>query len=324
MLLDRRRVLSGLLTSALAFGGVPRARAAAFPAKDINFIIPFASGGGFDAYVRAVIPAMQSLLPTGIQVIPDNVDGAGGAKAANQLFRARPDGYTVSVLNVPGVLILQQQNSGIGFELDRLSWLCNMGSDSYGLLVPVDSPLTSIADLQALARQRPIKFTSTGPASTAYSATRIAGHLLDIPSQIIAGYKGTNDYIVAAMRGDGDAAICSLAALTQFRAGKLVRVIASFEEHSSIEGAEDATSLKLPELSQILQLRPVAGPPKLPKELVDTLADTITKAMKDPKVVAWAAANGANLDTKGPDETLEALHQQAQFIEKWKAVLTPV
>jgi tripartite-type tricarboxylate transporter receptor subunit TctC len=301
-----------------------RARAASFPAKDINFIIPYASGGGFDGYVRAVIPAMQSLLPDGIQVIPDNVDGAGGAKAANQLFRARPDGYTVSVLNVPGVLILQQQNSGIGFELDRLSWLCNMGSDSYGLLVPVDSPLRSIADLQALARQRPIKFTSTGPASTAYSATRIASHLLDIPSQIIAGYKGTNDYIVAAMRGDGDAAICSLAALPQFRAGKLVRVIASFEEHSSIEGADDATSLKLPELSQILQLRPVAGPPKLPKELVDTLADTITKAMKDPKVVAWAAANGANLDTKGPDETLEALHQQAQFVEKWKAVLTPV
>ena len=324
MLLDRRQVVTGLLASGLVLAGAPRARAAAFPAKDINFIIPFASGGGFDGYVRAVIPAMQSRLPDGIQVIPDNVDGAGGAKAANQLFRARPDGYTVSVLNVPGLLILQQQNSGVGFELDRLSWICNMGSDSYGLLVPVDSPIKSVADLQALGRQRPVKFTSTGPASTAYSATRIASHLLDIPSVIIAGYKGTNDYIVAAMRGDGDAAICSLAALAQFHASKLIRVLASFEAHSSIEGAEDATSLKQPELAQILQLRPVAGPPKLPQDLVAALADTITGAMKDPKVVAWAAANGASLDTKGPAETVDALHQQAQFIEKWKSVLTPV
>ena len=121
MLLDRRQVVTGLLASGLVLAGAPRARAAAFPAKDINFIIPFASGGGFDGYVRAVIPAMQSRLPDGIQVIPDNVDGAGGAKAANQLFRAHPDGYTISVLNVPGVLILQQQNSGVGFELDRLS-----------------------------------------------------------------------------------------------------------------------------------------------------------------------------------------------------------
>lgn len=324
MQLDRRQVVSGLLASGLALAGGRHARAASFPTKDITFIIPFASGGGFDAYVRAVIPAMQDRLPSGIQVIPDNVDGAGGAKAANQLFRARPDGYTVSVLNVPGLLILQQQNSGVGFELDRLSWICNMGSDSYGLLVPVDSPLKSVADLQALARQRPVKFTSTGPASTAYSATRIASHLLDIPSVIIAGYKGTNDYIVAAMRGDGDAAICSLAALAQFHASKLIRVLASFEEHSSIEGAEDATSLKQPELAQILQLRPVAGPPKLAPDLIAALADTITGAMKDPKTVAWAAANGASLDTKGPAETLDALHQQAQFIDKWKSVLTPV
>jgi tripartite-type tricarboxylate transporter receptor subunit TctC len=324
MLLDRRQMVAGLIASGITLAGTARARAAAFPAKDITFIIPFASGGGFDGYVRAIIPAMQDRLPNGIQVIPDNVDGAGGAKAANQLFRAKPDGYTISVLNVPGVLILQQQNSGVGFDLGRLSWICNMGSDSYGLLVSIDSPIRSIADMRALSRQRPIKFTSTGPASTAYSATRIASHLLDINSEIIAGYKGTNDYIVAAMRGDGDAAICSLAALAQFRAGNLVRVLASFEEHSSIEGAEDATTLRSPELTQILQLRPVAGPPKLPPELVSALADTITGAMKDPKVVAWAVKNGASLDTKGPEETLDALHGQALFIEKWKDILTPV
>jgi tripartite-type tricarboxylate transporter receptor subunit TctC len=324
MLLDRRQVVSGLLTSGLVLAGLKPASAADFPAKDITFIIPYASGGGFDGYVRAVIPAMHNHLPNPVEVIPDNVDGAGGAKAANQLFRARPDGYTISVVNIPGSLILQQQNSGIGFELDQLSWICNMGSDSYGLLVSADSPLKSIEDLRALGRQRPVKFTSTGPASTAYSATRIACHLLDIPSVIIAGYRGTNDYVVAAMRGDGDAAICSLAALAQFSKSKLVRVLASFETHSSIEGAEDATSLRQPELAQILQLRPVAGPPKLPPELRTVLADAVIGAMREPKVVAWAAANNANLETMGPEATLEALHQQAQFVEKWKSVLTPV
>lgn len=321
MPLRRREVIAGLLTSGLALRCGPSAHAASFPAKDITFIIPFASGGGFDAYVRAVIPAMQSRLPSSVQVIPDNVDGAGGAKAANQIYRARPDGYTISVLNVPGVLILQQQGGALGFELDRLSWICNMGTDPYGLLVPADSPLKSIADLQALSRERVVKFTSTGPASTAYSATRIASSLLGIKSQIIAGYKGTNDYVVAAMRGDGDAAICSLTALAQFRASKLIRVLASFEEHSSIAGAEDATTLKQPDLAQIVQLRPVAGPPKLPPDVVAALADAIMGAMRDPKVVAWASANGADLDTRGPEETVEALRQQSQFIDKWRPLL---
>jgi len=324
MLLDRRQVMTGLLTSALALDLPRTARAAAFPEKDITFIIPYASGGGFDAYVRQIIPGMQQRLSSAAQVIPTNVDGAGGAKAGNQLYRARPDGYTISVLNVPGIMILQKQGGGLGFDLDRLTWICNMGSDPYALLVPIDSPIKSIAELQALSRQRPVKFTSTGPASMAYSATRIASSLLGIRSQIIAGYKGTNDYIIAAVRGDGDAAICSPAALAQFRESKMVRVLACFEDHASIEGAEDATTLNLPDLTQLLQLRPVAGPPNLPAPLVATISKAIVGAMQDPKVVAWAAAIGARMDAKGPQETVEMLRQQALFVEKWKSVLTPV
>ena len=331
MQLNRRRFISdmgasSLLTLGLASAGPPPARAtAAFPTKDINFIIPAAPGGGFDAYVRAVIPAMEARFNGIVRVVPQNVDGAGGAKAASQIYRARADGYTISLLNVPGILILQQQGSGaLGFDLESLTWICSMGSDPYALIVPSNSPIKSIADLQTLSRNRPVKFPCPGPASTAYSAARIASSLLGIKEQIITGYKGTNDYIVAALRGDGDAAIASITALTQFRASKLIRVLASFESRSSIAGVEDATTLKLPELTQIVQLRPVAGPPNLSADLVDALARSIMGAMKEPKVVAWAAAAGANLDDKGPRQTLLALRQQKQFIDRWKAVLTPV
>ena len=324
---NRRRFVSdtgawGLLTLGSAFG---TARAAgAFPARDINFIIPAAPGGGFDAYVRAVIPTMEARFNGAARVIPHNVDGAGGAKAATQVYRARPDGYTISLLNVPGILILQQQGGALGFDPERLSWICTMGSDPYALLVPSDSPIKSIADLKTLSRSRPVKFPCPGPASGAYAATRIASSLLGIREQIISGYKGTNDYIVAALRGDGDAAIASITALTQFRASRLIRVLASFESHSSIAGVPDATTLNLPELTQIVQLRPVAGPPNLAPELVDALAHSIMGAMRDPKVVAWAAAAGANLDDKGPQQTLLALRQQKQFIGKWQALLMPV
>ena len=330
MLLNRRQVVaeiaaSSMVTSGLTFGHTLAARAAdTFPTRDISFIIPAAPGGGFDAYVRAVVPAMDAQFKGVARVIPQNVDGAGGAKAASQVYRARPDGYTVSILNVPGILILQHQGGVLGFDLERLSWICSMGTDPYALIVPKDSPIKSIGALQALSRARAVKFPCVGPASSAYSATRIAGSLLGIRTQIIGGYKGSNDYIVGALRGDGDAAIASITALTQFRAGNLISVLASFEAHSSISGAQDATTLQLPELTQIVQLRPVAGPPNLSADLVDALARSIMGAMKDPKVIAWAAAAGANLDSKGPQQTLLALRQQKQFIEKWKAVLKPV
>ena len=282
------------------------------PGRDVSFLIPYAPGGGFDLYVRTVIPAMQKAL--GVTIVPNNVEGAGGARAANMLDRARPDGATIGVLNIPGLLLLD----GLGFDVTKLSWIGNLGRDPYGLAVAMDSPIKSMADLQALSKKRPVRFTSTGTASAGYIATLIAANLLDIRPQMINGYKGTTDYVVAAVRGDGDAAVCSLTALSSFVAGKLVRVIATFEDHASIPGAEDATSLHQPDLTKITQYRPVAAPPKLPAGLQTSLADALATAMRDPAVQEWAHRNNANLDPLSPAQTAQALREQIEFVARWK------
>jgi tripartite-type tricarboxylate transporter receptor subunit TctC len=315
MMVTRRDWLRGAVGAVV---GAHRATATEFAGRDLTFVIPYASGGGFDAYVRTVIPALQEQLDQ--RVLPDNVDGAGGARAANLLYRAKPDGTTISVVNIPGALILQHQG-GLGFDLARLSWLCNMGRDAYGLMVPADSPIRSVEDLRTRGRIRPIKFTCIGPAGTAYSATRIGAQLLGVPARMIAGYKGTNDYVVAALRGDGDAAVASLTALSQFLASGLIRVLATFEATGSLPGVPDATALGLPELADIVQLRPVAGPPGLPAPVAQTLSDALVRALRDPVVIAWARRNKANLQPDDAATTTQLLAQQARFIARWKDYL---
>lgn len=318
-IVQRRSVLAGTAASLLAgTTGSLRVARAESRGQDLSFIIPYASGGGFDAYVRAVIPALQTALNA--RVLPDNEDGAGGARAVNLLFRSRPDGSAISVINVPGALILQQQGS-LGVDLTQLSWLCNMGRDSYGLMVPADSSLRTLDDLRALGQRRPVKFTCIGPAGTAYSATRIGAKLLDIPARVIAGYKGTNDYIVAAIRGDGDAAVASITALTQFRVSGLIRVLASFEAQTTMPGVPDATALGVPDLADILQLRPVAGPPGLPEPIASRLSAGLVQALRDPSVVAWAKRNNANLQPDDAAETRRLLEGQQRFIARWKDYL---
>ena len=49
-----------------------------FPEDDIEVIIPYAAGGGFDSYVRGVLPYMQKYLPNDVNLIPRNMPGAGG------------------------------------------------------------------------------------------------------------------------------------------------------------------------------------------------------------------------------------------------------
>jgi tripartite-type tricarboxylate transporter receptor subunit TctC len=310
------------LGGAAILAGCSSGGAEVYPTRDINFIIPFAPGGGFDSYVRILLEPMQRALPRKANILPMNVEGAGGGKAASQLYHSAADGYTISVISIPGAIVLQTLQGTSGFDLDKMTWLGNMGKDAYGIAVGVDSPIKSVADLKALSAKRPVKFTSTGPGSTGRAGTLISSKMLGIDAQIIAGYKGTSEYLVAAARGDGDAAVCSLSSMYNLAKAKVIRILASFEEHSTIDGVhEDATTLGQPDLTKIAQFRPVAAPPSLPPKIQKTLSDALNKALQDPSVTAWSKKNGANLAWLSPEDTVAMLKDQEGFIKHWKQVL---
>ena len=297
------------------------ASAAGFPERDITFIIPNQVGGGFDAYVRAIAPAMEKYLPNKVNVVPLNVPAGGGAKGVSQLYRARPDGYTIGILNIPGLFILQER--GGGYDLNRFTWLAGLGKDPYGLAVPWNSSIKSVADLQALSKTRPVKFTTTGPDGTAYGVTLIATELLGIRLQLITGYKGSSEYVAAAVRGDGDAVITNLPLLSRFEASKSLRLIATFTTGGTRHDIPDAAALGEPQLADLLVERMVGAPPNLPADIKKVLVDAIDKAVNDPTVVSLTEAAGIGLALQSPDEVAADVHSQANFFTKWKKYLAP-
>ncbi|MFO1329444.1 MAG: tripartite tricarboxylate transporter substrate binding protein [Rubrivivax sp.] len=88
--MDRRRF--GIAAAgALAW---PRgARAQAFPARSIRYIVPVAAGGGNDMIARVVAERWGALL--GQAFVVDNQSGGGGVIASQLTARAAPDGYTL-------------------------------------------------------------------------------------------------------------------------------------------------------------------------------------------------------------------------------------
>jgi tripartite-type tricarboxylate transporter receptor subunit TctC len=317
------RLLSVFACVAVAAGvlSAAPAGAAGFPERDITFIIPNQVGGGFDAYVRAIVPAMEKYLPNKVNVVPLNVPAGGGAKGVSQLYRARPDGYTIGILNIPGLFILQER--GGGYDLNRFTWLAGLGKDPYGLAVPWNSPIKSVADLQALSKTRPVKFTTTGPDGTAYGVTLIATELLGIRLQLITGYKGSSEYVAAAVRGDGDAVITNLPLLSRFEASKSLRLIATFTTGGTRHDIPDAAALGEPQLADLLVERMVGAPPNLPADIKKVLVDAIDKAVNDPTVVSLTEAAGIGLALQSPDEVAADVHSQANFFTKWKKYLAP-
>ena len=309
-------IAAGALSAAPAPAG-----AAGFPEHDITFIIPNQVGGGFDAYVRAISPAMEKYLPNKVNVVPHNVPAGGGAKGVSQLYRARPDGYTIGILNIPGLFILQER--GGGYDLNRFTWLAGLGKDPYGLAVPWNSPIKSVADLQALSKTRPVKFTTTGPDGTAYGVTLIATELLGIRLQLITGYRGSSEYVAAAVRGDGDAVITNLPLLARFEASKSLRLIATFTTGGARHEIPDAAALGEPQLADLLVERMVGAPPNLPPDIKKVLVEAIDKAVNDPTVVSLTEAAGIGLALQSPDEVAADVHSQANFFTKWKKYLAP-
>jgi tripartite-type tricarboxylate transporter receptor subunit TctC len=317
------RFVNAFACLAIAAGALAAAPvvAAGFPERDITFIIPNQVGGGFDAYVRAITPAMEKYLPNKVNVVPLNVPAGGGAKGVSQLYRARPDGYTIGILNIPGLFILQER--GGGYDLNRFTWLAGLGKDPYGLAVPWNSPIKSVADLQTLSKTRPVKFTTTGPDGTAYGVTMIATELLGIRLQLITGYKGSSEYVAAAVRGDGDAVITNLPLLSRFEASKSLRLIATFTTGGTRHDIPDAAALGEPQLADLLVERMVGAPPNLPPDIKKVLVEAIDKAVNDPTVVSLTEAAGIGLALQSADEVAADVRSQANFFTKWKKYLAP-
>jgi tripartite-type tricarboxylate transporter receptor subunit TctC len=94
-----------------------------FNRKVIELIVCTKVGGGYDADARLIAPYLQKELP-GSTVIVRNVPGGGHIVGANRVWGAKPNGLTIGVANVPGLIAAQiRKEEGMQFDLRKFTWL---------------------------------------------------------------------------------------------------------------------------------------------------------------------------------------------------------
>ena len=252
---------------------------AKYPEKTITFIIPFSPGGGFDTYVRALVPVMEKRL--GVTVVPKNMPGAGGRKGAAFLYKSKPDGYRISIMNLPGKAIaaIKGGKKGVGYDLRKFTWLGQIASDSYVIAVAGKSKIKSIADLKKLGRT--IKTAGTGKGATSYVVSQIAANILGLKVKLVTGYKGSSGMSIAVIRGDTDIGFFAHRSYTKFAKSGDLRAIAALDEKGAI-------ALGKPELSKLRIHRLVAAPPGLPAGIKKTLEDALFASINDAGFKKWA------------------------------------
>ena len=216
----------------------------------------------------------------GVTVVPKNIPGAGGRKGATHLYKSKPDGYRISIMNLPGKAIAAiQGKKGVGYDIRKFTWLGQIASDSYVIAVAGKSKIKSIADLKKLGRV--IKTAGTGKGATSYVVSQIAANILGLKVKLVTGYKGSSGMSIAVIRGDTDIAFFAYRSYSKFAKSGDLRAIAALDE-------KGAAMLGKPGLSKLRIHRLVAAPPGLPSGIKKTLEDALFASINDAGFKKWA------------------------------------
>jgi tripartite-type tricarboxylate transporter receptor subunit TctC len=194
-----RRVLVFLLVMGLwgpAFGAAPF-----YEGKTIRLIVGFSPGGGFDTYSRVIGRHLGTHIPGNPVVVVENMTGAASLVAANHVYKvAKPDGLTI--INFHGNQVVNQivGKPGIEFDARKFQYLGSPTQDNVACAFAKASGITSFDKLKNA--KTPVKMGGVAPGDTTYNTAKILQAALNLPIQLVAGYKGTAEIRLAAESGE--------------------------------------------------------------------------------------------------------------------------
>ena len=201
----------------------------AYPARNVQIIVPYTPGGSIDIMTRSV--AMQLAQAWGKNVVVDNRPGASGMIGTEIVTKAEPDGYTLlgHTSSYPATAAVREK---LPFDPARSIVPVAMIAHAPMMVALHPSvPAKNVRELVALAKKNPGKmnYSSSGTGgnnhfSGALFASAAGIKLTHIP------YKGISQAMTALAAGEVEICIASAAAVNpQLRANR-VRVIAITSE----------------------------------------------------------------------------------------------
>jgi tripartite-type tricarboxylate transporter receptor subunit TctC len=280
--MKRRHLMLGSLAATAPLGAA-RAQAA-WPAKPVRFIVPFAPGGGTDTVSRMICDHLGKTF--GQSFVVDNKAGAGGNIGTVEIARAAPDGYTIGLISVASHTLNPQLYTRLPYDADkdliaisRVAMLVNLLGVSQSL------PANNVAELIALCKKEPGKysFASSGPGSSLH----LSGELFKVMAGvdiIHVPYKGAGPAYNDVMTGTVTMMFANMPSmLPQVRGGKLKGLGVTSAERSRAAPEIPAIAETLPGFVATSWYG-VGAPANTPEPIIAKLEAAIGEALKTPEI----------------------------------------
>jgi len=309
-------ITAALLPAAAAAQQKPASGPGGYPTKPVRVLNGSPAGSGSDVMMRAVAQKMGERL--GQSVIVDNRPGATGGISLQLAAQALPDGYTLATLSAQNVtaMLLGTVTTNIQKELTAIVLMI---SQPYLLIATPTLPASSVKELIALAKAKPLVYASSGTGSVVHLGMELFKSMAGVEMTHVP-YKGSGQSMIDVMSGRVQLAITNVLTATPLVRGGKLKALAITSDRR-VQAFPD-----LPTIAEAgvpgYELRSWYGllaPNRTPAPLLAHLNREVSATMNAPEVKDKLAADGA--EAEAPNTPAQFRDVIAREIAKWDKLI---
>jgi len=275
---------------AIAFlaASIATAQAQSYPSRPVRIIVAVSAGGGVDTVTRIVADQVSRRL--GQPFVVENKAGASGNIAADAVFRADPDGYTL-LSAPPNVLATNAALfKKLNFDPAAFEPVAVMSRFPNTMVVRPDFPASTVQEAIAYfkANSGKLNYGSAGVGGTPHVTTELfmavtGTRLTHVP------YKGVAPALTDLMAGQVDLVFVELSTAFALHSSGRAKIlaIAADKRAAVLPDVPTFTELGLPIVSYAWNA--ISAPPRTPASVTATLNKAVNEVLREPEVRAQFA-----------------------------------
>ncbi len=288
-----------------------------YPTRPLKFVVPFTAGGGNDVLARAIAQPLGDAL--GQPVIVDNKPGAGGNIGADLVAKASPDGYSL-LLATNTLTINPFVLRNIPFDVAKdLAPVVRIANQPIVIVVNPSLPVKNMRELVAYAEahSNTLNYASPGSGTPHHMAAELFKQVSGI-KMLHVPYRGASQALTDLIAGQVQVMFASIISALPFIQSGRIRVIATAESRrlSLLKDVPTVQESGYPTYEATIWggVMTTAG---TPAPIIEKLAATILRVIKEPAVRASLAASGFEGAPEKPDEFAATIRQD---LKQWQGV----
>lgn len=311
-------ICKAALVAAIGLTGIASSAHAAWPSDaPIEVVVGFAPGGTTDVMARILAPYIAKHLGNNASMVIVNRPGAGGEISVSQVMRAKPNGYTIGVVNLPGYFFLPMYRK-TSYNTKDLSLIARVVSDPSVMVIRKDSKIKDLAQVVAQLKKEPLSL------SAGHNGLGTNGHIALVQLNKAAGaqlnaisYSGNAQQKSALVGSTLDIAFLSASDVPDpEKEATPMRILAQFGRSKAAHLPTVPTTFDLGYSVEMYAERGFAAPNNVPAAIMVRLQKAVQAAMSDPDYIKMAKNDAPFLSFLGGAEWTQQIEKDRTVYEE--------